>query len=311
MRALMLGLGTRQFKDTAEVLLDSFGLSKSALSEAFVEHSREILEAFLDRRLDDATYVGMFIDGKVLQNQNMVVAIGITEKGDKRTLGLTQATTENGAAIAVMLRDMIARGLDFEQGLLIVIDGGTGLRKAIDEVFGIYGVVQRCHVHKLRNVLSHLNENERQTWQGILKSFFACEDFDEATRQAKQIQAELQKINIPAARSFSEGLDDVLTLARLSLHNVLGRSFRSTNIIESVNAGIARYTRHITRWSTADQRLRWTALALMDMEPTWNKVHNFRRLPMLQRAVQKELNKRLLDISSKAELKRISTRKRT
>lgn len=311
MQALMRGLGTRQFTETAEVLLDSFGLSKSTLSAAFVEHSGEILEAFLDRRLDDATYVAMFIDGKVLQNQNKVVAIGITEQGDKRTLGLTQSTTENSAAIGVMLRDMVARGLDFEQGLLIVIDGGTGLRKAIDEVFGIYGVVQRCHVHKLRNVLSHLSENERQEWQRILKEFFSCEDFDEATSRAKKIHADLLKVNIPAARSFNEGIDDVLTLARLRLHHIIGRSFRTTNIIESVNAGIARYTRHITRWTTADQRLRWTALALMEMEPSWNKVHNFRRLPMLQRAVQKEINNRSLDLSSKLETKRISTRKRT
>jgi len=105
--------------------MDSFGLSKLTPSAAFAEQSREILEPFLERRLDDATYVAMFTDGKVLQNQNMVVAIGITEQGDKRTLGLTQATTENGAAIAVMLRDMVTRGLDFEQGLLIVIDGAT------------------------------------------------------------------------------------------------------------------------------------------------------------------------------------------
>jgi putative transposase len=111
----------------------------------------------------------MFIDGKVLQNQNMVVAIGIIEQGDKRNLGITQSTTENSVAIDVMLSDMVGRGLDFEQGLLIVIDGGTGLRKAIDEVFGIYGAVQRCYVHKLRNVLSHLSDNERQEWQRILK----------------------------------------------------------------------------------------------------------------------------------------------
>lgn len=311
MQALMRGLGTRQFQETAEVLLDSFGLSKSSLSAAFVEHSSQILEAFLERPLNDATYVAMFIDGKVLQNQSMVVAIGITEHGDKRTLGLTQATTENAAAIGVMLRDMITRGLDFEQGLLIVIDGGTGLRKAIDDVFGIYGVVQRCHVHKLRNVLSHLSENERQEWQKILKEFFSCEDYDEATKQAKKIHSELLKVNIPAARSFNEGLDDVLTLARLGLHHIIGRSFRTTNIIESINAGIARYTRHVTRWTTADQRLRWTALALLEMEPSWNKVHNFRRLPMLQRIVQKEIIKRSLDLSSSLKSKRISTRKRT
>ncbi len=159
--------------------------------------------------------------------------------------------------------------------------------------------------------MSHLSENERKEWQKILKEFFCCEDFDEANKRAKNIHADLLKVSIPAARSFSEGLDDVLTLARLGLHHIIGRSFRTTNIIESVNAGIARYTRHITRWTTADQRLRWTALALLEMEPTWNKVHNYRRLPMLQKAVLKEINKRSLDQTSSLKSKRISTRKRT
>lgn len=311
MQALIRGLGTRQYKETAEVLIESFGLSKSALSEAFVEHSKEILEAFLDRRLDDDTYVAMFIDGKVLQNQSMVIAIGITDKGFKRTLGLTQATTENGAAISVMLRDMIARGLDPEAGFLLVIDGGTGLRKAIDDVFGSHAVVQRCQVHKMRNVLSHLNEDDRATWQRLIAACFACEDYNTAMTMAKKIHADLLKVSLQAARSFDEGIEDMFTIAKLGLHNHLGRSFRTTNIIESVNSGVARFTRHITRWTTTDQRMRWTALALMEMEPTWNKVHNFKRLPMLQRAVQKELDKRMLDRSSKPEPKKISTRKRT
>lgn len=311
MQALLRGLGTRQYKETAEVLIESFGLSKSTLSEAFVEHSREVLEAFLDRRLDDETYVAMFIDGKVLQNQSMVIAIGITDKGLKRTLGLTQATTENGQAIAVMLHDMIARGLDIECGLLLIIDGGTGLRKAIDDVFGAHAVVQRCQVHKMRNVLSHLNEDDKSTWQREIAACFACEDYNAAKAMAKKIHMELQKVSIQAARSFNEGIDDMFTIAKLGLHNHLGRSFCTTNIIESVNSGVARFTRHITRWTTTDQRLRWTALALMEMEPTWNKVPNFKRLPMLQRAVQQELNKRALDRSSTLEPKRNSTRKRT
>lgn len=311
MQALMRGLGTRQYKETAEVLIESFGLSKSTLSEAFVEHSREVLEAFLDRRLDDETYVAMFIDGKVLQHQSMVIAIGVTDKGVKRTLGLTQATTENAQAINVMLRDMIARGLDFERGLLCVIDGGTGLRKAIEDVFGTHAVVQRCQVHKLRNVLSHLNEEDKATWQRSIAECFACEDFNVANTMAKKIHKELQSVSIQAARSFNEGIDDMLTMARLGLLKLLGRSFRTTNIIESVNSGVARFTRHITRWTTVDQRMRWTALALMEMEPTWNKSHNFKRLPMLQRAVQQEINKRELDRSSTLEPKRVSTRKRT
>ena len=239
MRALMLGLGTRKYRETAETLMESMGLSKSSLSEKFVEHSREILEEFLKRRLDDETYVAMFVDGKSLQNQSMVIAIGVTENGVRRALGLTQATTEHSGAIAVMFRDLIARGFDFEKGLLVVIDGGTGLRKAITEVFGSYAIVQRCQVHKIRNVLSHLSESDRETWHRKLMVLFKCEDYNEAQSMVAALHAELLRINVNAARSLNEGIDDMFTLSRLGVHAIFGRCFLSTKPASPLRASIA------------------------------------------------------------------------
>ena len=239
MRALMLGLGTRKYRETAETLMESMGLSKSSLSEKFVEHSREILEEFLKRRLDDETYVAMFVDGKSLQNQSMVIAIGVTENGVKRALGLTQATTEHSGAIAVMFRDLIARGFDFEKGLLVVIDGGTGLRNAITEVFGSYAIVQRCQVHKIRNVLSHLSESDRETWHRKLMVLFKCEDYNEAQSMVAALHADLLRINVNAARSLNEGIDDMFTLSRLGVHAIFGRCFLSTKPASPLRASIA------------------------------------------------------------------------
>lgn len=253
MRALILGLGTRKYRETAETLMESMGLSKSSLSEKFVEHSSEILGEFLNRRLDDETYVAMFIDGKALQNQSMVIAIGVTENR----------------------------------------------------------VIQRCQVHKIRNVVSHLSESDRKTWNRKLKVLFKCEDYNEAQSMVAALHAELQRINVNAARSLNEGIDDMFTLTRLGLHSIFGRCFLTTNIIESANSGVARYTRHITRWSTADQRMRWTALALMELEPSWNKIHNYRRLPMLQLAIQNEINQQRFKQILDSKPSRISTRKRT
>lgn len=291
--------------------MDSFGLSKSRLSELFVEHSREVLESFLQRRLDDATYVAMFIDGKSIQGQQIVVAIGVTDRGEKRTLGMTQATTENAGAITVMFRDMIERGLGFDDGLLLIVDGGKGLHKAINDVFGIHAVIQRCHIHKIRNVVDHLAENDRPSWQKRLKALFACEDFDQATSMADAMHAELRKVNIIAARSLEEGLQESLTLCRLGLLKQFGRSFATTNVIESANSTIARYTRHITRWTTGDQRMRWCALALLEIESSWRRVHGFTRLPSLQRTLQQEVNKRIFNQQSQMTPSRISTKKRT
>lgn len=311
MRGLLLGLSTRRYRDTAEMLLDSFGLSKSTLSEAFIEHSSQILEDFLQRRLDDARYVAMFIDGKVLRGQSIVVAIGVDEQGEKRTLGMTQATTENATVIATMLRDMVARGLDVEHGVLVVIDGGTGLRSAITEVFGHHAVVQRCRIHKTRNVLAHLDEQQQKEWKKHLGTLYACEDYAEALSMADQLAAKLQKINTMAARSFQEGLHEVLTLTRLGMTEHFAKSFSTTNIIESTFSITEALTKHVKRWTTADQRLRWYAASLSDIESKWRKVQNHRRLPMLQRAITIEINQLLNNLPPDSKPPKFSTRKRT
>lgn len=311
MQALMRGIGTREYRQTAELLMDSFGLSKSTLSAQFVEHSKKVLEQFMDRRLDDQTYVAMFIDGKVLQQQSLIVVQGVGINGEKRILGITSATTENAEAITVMFRDMIERGLDVSAGILCVIDGGKGLRKAIDTVFGHCAVVQRCHVHKLKNVLSHFSGQDYIEVQKKLKAVFACEDFQEAESMAETLHKELRKMSGPAARSFKEGLPEILTLSRLKLLTQFGKTFRTTNCIESVNSGIARYTRHITNWTSVDHRLRWAAMALIELESRWKKSHKYLDLPILHKAIKSEVKRRALKNSSGVGAKRISTRKRT
>jgi transposase-like protein len=309
--AIFRGLGTRNLEDVSERLMDSYGLSKSRWSELFVRHSREILEGFLNRRLDDATYVAMFIDGKVIQGQHLLVAIGVTARGEKRPLGLAQASTENAGAITVMLREMIERGLGFDDGILIVIDGARGLRKAVEEVFGDHAVVQRCQIHTMRNVLDHLAERERPTWKKLLTDLHACEDYQEARRKATALIASLKSVNVSAARSLEEGLEETLTICRLNLVQHFKRAFCTTNIIESANSVIARRTRHITRWTTADQRRRWSALALLDFEESCNRIHNISRLPMLQNNIANDIQQRLHKHQTPSKASRCSTKKRT
>lgn len=308
--AIFRGLGTRQYGEVAEVLMDSFGLSKSRLSELFVKQSGQIMEAFLERRLDDARYVAMYVDGKNIQGQSMVVAIGVTDKGDKRTLGLTQATTENSGAIATMFRDMLSRGFDVDDGLLVVIDGGKGLRKAIDDVFGVYAVVQRCVIHKMRNILEHLPESERPAWKRKLAELYFSEDLAHAHALADELYTQLAKINISAARSLAEGLEESLTLCRLGLQKHFGRTFATTNAIESANSAIARFTRHVTRWTTGDQRMRWCTLALIEIESSWRKVRNFSRLPILRNTIVEEVKRRIDNQQSQPKASRFSTKKR-
>lgn len=194
---------------------------------------------------------------------------------------------------------------------MIVIDGGKGLAKAISTTFGSYAVVQRCQVHKMAIVLQHFSESERKRWKQRLAELFACEDYNEATSIADQIDADLRKVNVSIARSFTEGLNEVITLCRLGLTRYFKKSFGSTNIVESANAAIARRTRHISRWSIGNQRLRWCALALAELEGNWNKVANHTRLPMLQRAVKNEVMKRIENENHSFKASRISTKIRT
>jgi putative transposase len=242
--------------------------------------------------LDDDTYVAIYIDGKALMGQMMIHAVGVTAQVYKRSLGLTEGSTENSRVISVMLRDMIKRGLSYEDGILFCIDGGTALHKAIEETFGIYAVIQRCEVHKYRNVESHLKEEHKLQWRSKLKELFSIADYNRAEQRVKECIADLAEVSLPASRSLQEGLSEMLTLQRLGVKAQLTRAFSTTNAIESINSMIARQTKKITRFTTNDQRLRWAAVILLEHEEHLNRVPNYRKLSMLQLAVKNEIQQR-------------------
>ena len=154
----MLGLSQRDYHRVARMCLDSFGLSASSVSRTFQESSAKTLEAFEQRNLASETYVALLIDGKYLQERRIVLCAGITAEGNKRILGFVETATENARPIADLLEDLIARGLRYDEGLLCVIDGAKGLRKAIKDVFGPYAQVQWCPWHNRENVVGHLKK---------------------------------------------------------------------------------------------------------------------------------------------------------
>jgi putative transposase len=251
---------------------------------------------YQERRLDDDTYVAIYIDGKALMGRTMIHAVGVTAQGYKRSLGLTEGSTENSRVISVMLRDMIKRGLSYEDGILFCIDGGTGLHKAVEETFGMYAVIQRCEFHKHRNIESHLAEEHKLQWRSKLKELFAIANYQRAEARAKELITELAQISLPASRSLQEGLDELFTLQRLQIKEQVGRIFSTTNAIESINSVIARQTRIITRWTTNDQRLRWAAIILVQHEEKLNRVHIYHKLSMLQVALKNEIQQRIFNL---------------
>jgi transposase-like protein len=215
--------------------------------------------------------------------------MGVTEKGYKKVLGFTQATSERSEPVIELLRDLLERGLRFEEGILCVIDGSKGLRKAIDEVFGHRAEVQRCQWHKRKNVVSYLPKADQKTWRRKLQRAYEETTYEAAKERLTDLHAELQQINRKAARSLQEGLEDTLTLHRLGLFDELGKSLKTTNCIESLMGDVEEYTRNVKRWHHSPQRHWWMAPALLEAEDGFRRLFGYDDLPKLKAALKEAI----------------------
>lgn len=287
--SVLHGLSMRDYGKVTSQLLDSFGLSPARLSHEFKEHTEQALEAFYQRRFDDQTFVGLFIDGKSLADEQMIVVLGIDEHGNKKIMNLVQSHTENAAVCIEMLQELVDRGLKYEKGILIIIDGGKGIRKAVDDVFEDKAKVQRCRWHKRENVIKYLNENDQETYKRKLQQAYQEDDYHKAHQALMHIGNELKIKNIKAYNSLQEGLEETLTLQKLGINQYFSKSFGTTNCIESLNSQITKYTRNVKRWTNSSQRHRWVVAALMEAEKRMQKIFNTKKLYLLIQALEKEI----------------------
>lgn len=193
------------------------------------------------------------LDGKAFAGDQLVIALGVTATGEKRILGLVQTATENRRVCASFLRELGERGFPLESPLLVVLDGGKGLRAAVREVFGDDVPVQRCQWHKRENVVSYRAKREQPTWRRRLQAAYAHPAYADAKRALVRLTSDLRLVNESAARSLEEGLEETLTLHRLGVFPELGISFKTTNLIESV---MARSRRAPPRWIAGGRAIR-------------------------------------------------------
>jgi transposase-like protein len=290
LKAVLLGLSTRDYKQVIGNLLDGFGLSSSSVSSEFIEQSSRKLEDFENRDLSDYDFVSLFVDGKYLAKEQIIIVLGVTIQGDKIPIGFVQSHSENSDVIKDLLNTLIDRGLRYEEGLLCVIDGSKGLYKAINETFNGYAVIQRCLWHKRENVLKYLNENKQDHYRRRINQAYRTDDYDEARKLIKEIITDLKTDNLSASRSMEEGMEETLTLHRLSLIEDFRRSFATTNCIENLNSQIEKYLRKVKYWKTSSQRYRWVAGALLDIEHRMRKVNNYSKLSAMRNNIKQELN---------------------
>ena len=286
---VLYGISCRNYEAAAETIPGAIGLSGSTVSRGFIQASTAKLREFQERDLSSEDVVAVVLDGKTFADAVMVIAVGITISGEKRFLGFVETDTENERVLTPFLRSLVERGLDLAQGVLVILDGGKGLRSAVRKAFRHRALVQRCQWHKRENVVRYLAKNEQPVWRQRLQRAYNRPAYDEALGALEKLQGELDDRNQSAAGSLAEGLAETLTLHRLGLYGVLGRSLKTTNGLESVNALVEERCAKVDHWQNSSQRHRWLATALLDIEPRLRKVMGYRHLPTLRAALMREL----------------------
>ena len=286
---VLYGISCRNYEAAAETIPGAIGLSGSTVSRGFIQASTAKLREFQERDLSSEDVVAVVLDGKTFADAVMVIAVGITISGEKRFLGFVETDTENERVLTPFLRSLVERGLDLAQGVLVILDGGKGLRSAVRKAFRHRALVQRCQWHKRENVVRYLAKNEQPVWRQRLQRAYNRPAYDEAVGALEKLQGELDDRNQSAAGSLAEGLAETLTLHRLGLYGVLGRSLKTTNGLESVNALVEERCAKVDHWQNSSQRHRWLATALLDIEPRLRKVMGYRHLPTLRAALMREL----------------------
>jgi len=283
---LMLGLSTRTYGRAVREFAEAYGLEKSAISEHFIEASREKLAEMMERRLDKLRLCALLIDATPFAGQQMVVALGVSQDGRKTILGIRQGATENATVVGELLGDLMNRGLDFAELRLYVLDGGKALHAAVKKYAGASAPIQRCQVHKRRNVLDHLTDEQKPLVAKKLNAAYALEDYNAAKQALDALHRELMDLNPSAARSLGEGLEETLTVHRLHVPLRLRKTLASTNVIESAFAIVERVCANVKRWHAGDQRERWVGSGLLVAEKQFRRVQGHKQIPILLRELE-------------------------
>jgi transposase-like protein len=283
---LMLGLTTRKYGNAVRQFTEAYGLEKSAVSEHFIEASRAKLKQLMERRLDKKKFCALLVDATPFEGQQMVAALGVGSDGTKMILGIWQGATENATVVGELLGDLMNRGLDFTVPRLYVLDGGKALHAAVKKYAGEGMPIQRCQVHKRRNVLDHITDENKPLVAKKLNKAYAMEDYAAARQALDGLHRELMHLNPSAARSLAEGLEETLTVHRLHVPQQLRMTLASTNVIESAFSIVETVCRNVKRWHGGDQRERWIGSGLLIAEKQFRRVRGCKQIPVLIRVLE-------------------------
>lgn len=292
---LVSGLSCRNYPRAIETVREGYGISKSVVNREMIEATAKGLKELCERDLTEFNLCGLLIDGVHLGDAVYLVAFGVETNGKKAVIGFREGSTENADVCVALLEDMVRRGLNTDVPVLIVIDGSKALRSAVKRFFGNRASVQRCQIHKRRNVKQHLPDKYHAEYERKMGAAYKMTSYADAKAALESIGRELDRLNPDAAASLREGLEETLTIHRLEIPALLRTSFSSTNLIESAFSRGRNVMRNVKRWMNSDQRHRWIATALLQAERGFRKVRGYKSMAVLVNALaveqQKEQNK--------------------
>jgi putative transposase len=286
---MLVGVATRQYARSLEPLgpeMKSRGTSKSAVSRRFVARTTAQLAAWQSAPLDALDLVALLIDGVHVGDHCLIVALGIAADGQKHALGLWDGSTENATVCQGLLATLQSRGLRTDRSLLVILDGSKALRKAVRATFGDAALVQRCQVHKTRNILEYLNDRQRPWAQAILRRAYQSADVKTAQRLLLDLARRLETEYPSAAESVREGLDETLTVLTLNLSARLRRSLATTNAAESLLSRTRHVKRNVKRWRGGQMMLRWVAAGVLEAVKGFRRLKGSADMPTLVAALR-------------------------
>lgn len=280
----------RDYSGAIEDMCDGYGIDKSSVSRQWQAASAKQLAQLMERRLDDLDICVILLDGKEFGDTTIITALGVDAAGSKHVMGLWPGATENSDVCGSLLDDMIQRGLSVRRQYLFVIDGAKALKKAITDRFGASTLIQRCRIHKQRNICSYLPKKYHRLLAMKLKAAFGMTDYAEALKELRKVHEWLMSISDAAANSIEEGFEELLTVNKLKLPASLKKLLGSTNMIESCYSVAGDLCRNVKRWRGQNMARRWAGAMLLETEKRFHRIKGYREMPMLSAILKRNVD---------------------
>jgi len=284
-------VSTRDYAGVLDEVCDGYGIQKSSVSRHWKATSSQQLKQMLERPLGDLDLCVLFLDGKEFHDFTLIVAMGVDRQGRKHVLGLWSGATENAVVCGALLDDLIARGLSVDKPYLFILDGAKALKKAVVSRFDSQALIQRCRVHKKRNIQKCLPKKYHGMLSLKLRMAWGMTEYDQALKELRKVHDWLASINQAAAASLEEGMEETLTINHLGLPPQLRRLFSSTNIIESCFSRTGDLCRGVKHWRDGNMAQRWAATVLLEAETGFRRIQAYSQLPLLINALNQTLDK--------------------